>query len=534
MSDRDQMDNLTGDNNSATNVLEAEKAVLSLCMRHREALEASVMKRIVAEDFSDPRHVTIFKAISELYLEGNQANRITVCDKLQSTGKTKQAGGDEYVFDIANIHVVLSAGDSYIDVVIKNSLNRKLLSTLDELHDKAVNHKGTVKDIVDTGISKLNLLKVDEDNQGFESIGSIARRNLVELREAMKGGETKTVKTGFSYLDNITGGFKPGTMNIIAARPGMGKTALMLNIATNVATMYSKTVAIFSLEMSKSEIVNRILAAQSRTDFKKIERAEVSPEDLAELESTLKRITLLPIYIDEKTGTNPIDIRAKCKDLENTAPNGVGLVIIDYLQLMTYPDKASGSRQNEIAAISRDIKVLAKELSVPVIALSQLNRGTENREDGDHTPGLADIRDSGAIEQDADCVIFIHRPEYYNKKKEGSTGDKPKIEDAQLIVAKNRHGETSTAYVKWYGAKTTFFEQPRRDDPKDPMENAYNRTTTSDRASGDYKFDEAEEPPFPSEDDAPADMGYEEEAPDFSENEDFFSSDTHDDLPEGF
>ncbi len=198
---------------------------------------------------------------------------------------------------------------------------------------------------------------------------------------------------------------------------------------------------------------------------------------------------------------------------------------------MTYPDKAGGNRQNEIAAISRDIKVLAKDLGVPVIALSQLNRGTENREDGDHTPGLADIRDSGAIEQDADCVIFIHRPSYYTKKKDAA--EAPKIEDAQLIVAKNRHGETNTAYVKWYGAKTLFFEPNRKDDPQDPMENAYNRTTTSDKASGDYKFDEAEEPPFPSEDEAPADTGYEEEAPDFGENEAFFN-DSHDELPADF
>ena len=531
MSDRDQMDNLTGDINSASNVLEAEKAVLSLCMRHREALESSVMRRIVADDFSDARHKAIYEAISALYIEGGQINRISVCDKLQAMGKTKQAGGDEYVYDVANITVVRSAADSYISVVTKNSLSRKLISTLDDLHDKAVNHKGSVNDIVDTGLSKLNLLKAEEDVSGFESIAVIARRNLEDLKEAMKGGDTKTVKTGFKYLDNITGGFKPGTMNIIAARPGMGKTALVLNIATNVASMYSKTVAIFSLEMSKSEIVNRILASQSKTSFKKIERAEVTAEELAEIEATLRRITDYPIYIDEKTGTNPVDIRAKCQELNRKS--AIGLVIIDYLQLMTYSDKAAGSRQNEIAAISREIKVLAKELGVPVIALSQLNRGTENREDGDHTPGLADIRDSGAIEQDADCVIFIHRPAYYNKKKEGSA-DKPKLEDAQLIVAKNRHGETDTAYVKWYGAKTLFFEPDRKSDPQDPMESAYTRTTSSDKASGDYQFEEAEEPPFPSEDDAPADTGYQEDAPDFSENEDFFSDDTHDDLPEGF
>ena len=411
MSDRDQLDNLTGENTSASNVLEAEKAVLSLCMRHREAVESSVMRKIVADDFSDPRHKIIYQAISELYLEGGQINRISVCDKIQSMGKTKQAGGDGYVFDIANITVVLSAADSYISVVTKNSLSRKLIATLDDLRDKAVNHKDSVNDIVDTGLSKLNLLKVEEDSSGFESIAVIARRNLEDLREAMKGGETKTIKTGFSYLDNITGGFKPGTMNIIAARPGMGKTAFVLNIATNVASMYSKTVAIFSLEMSKSEIVNRIFASQSQTSFKKIERAEVTADDLAELESALRRITTYPIYIDEKTGTNPSDIRAKCQDLIRQTP--IGLVIIDYLQLMTYPDKAGNNRQNEIAAISRDIKVLAKDLGVPVIALSQLNRGTENREDGDHTPGLADIRDSGAIEQDADCVIFIPRPSYY-------------------------------------------------------------------------------------------------------------------------
>ena len=529
MSERDQLDNLTGENTSTLNVLEAEKAVLSLCMRHREAVETTVMNKVVAGDFSDVRHQAVFEAISEIYLEGGAINRHSVCDKLQDTGKTKIVGGDAFVFDIANSNAVLSAADSYLSVITKNSLSRRLISTLDDLHDKAVNHKGSVKDIVDTGLSKLNLLKIEDDTTGFERISVIARRNLEDLKEAMKGGETKTVKTGFSYLDNITGGFKPGTMNIIAARPGMGKTALVLNIATNVASMYSKTVAIFSLEMSKSEIVNRILASQSQTSFKKIERAEVTAQDLAELESTLRRITTYPIYIDEKTGTNPSDIRAKCQDLSRKTP--IGLVIIDYLQLMTYPDKAGGNRQNEIAAISRDIKVLAKDLGVPVIALSQLNRGTENREDGDHTPGLADIRDSGAIEQDADCVIFIHRPSYYTKKKDAA--EAPKIEDAQLIVAKNRHGETNTAYVKWYGAKTLFFEPNRKDDPKDPMENAYNRTTTSDKASGDYKFDEAEEPPFPSEDDAPADTGYEEEAPDFGENEAFFN-DSHDELPADF
>ena len=534
MSDRDLKDNLAGAVTPSYSAMEAEQAVLALCMRHKEALENSVMNKIVPGDFMDPRHNTIFEGISRLYIEGMTVNRISVCDKLQTLGLTKAAGGEKYVYEVANYNCVMSALESYVSVVSKNSRSRKLISTIDELKDSAVNHKASINDLVDLGIAKFNLLKTEEDKAGFESLAVILRRNLEELKETARGGERKVIKTGFSYLDNITGGFKPGTMNIIAARPGMGKTALVLNIATNVAGMYSKPVAIFSLEMSKSEIVNRILASQSTTNYKKIERADVSAEDLAELEATYRRISSLPIYIDEKTGTNPMDILTKCKELMTTTP--IGLVIIDYLQLMTYPGKESGSRQNEIAAISRDIKVLAKELSVPVIALSQLNRGTENREDGDHTPGLADIRDSGAIEQDADCVIFIHRPSYYTKKKDAA--EKPKIEDAQLIVAKNRHGETDTAYVKWYGAKTLFFEQPRKDDPQDPMESSYTRTTTSDRASGDYKFDDdvpmPDEPAAGPEPSGPDPEEYDDSGfMDQSDNEEFFS-DTHDDLPGDF
>ena len=222
---------------------------------------------------------------------------------------------------------------------------------------------------------------------------------------------------------------------------------------------------------------------------------------------------------------------SKCKELSTRI--NIDLIIIDYLQLMTVPGKNNGSRQNEIAEISRTLKVIAKELKVPVIALSQLNRGTENREDGDHIPGLADIRDSGAIEQDADCVIFIHRPSYYTRKKEAS--EKPRIEDAQLIVAKNRHGQTDTAYVKWMGEKTLFFEAPRKGDPEDPQASSYTRTTTQDRSSSDYHFDNDTDAPYPvPEDDVPEQNdGYEDDAfMDSSENDEFFSGDVHNDLPE--
>ena len=539
MSDRDLTDNLAGAEATASySVTEAEKAVLSLCMRNKAALESSVMKKLVAGDFVDKRHACIFDAISKLYIEGSVVNRYNVCEKLKTTfndekyGKDKGksnieiAGGDQYVFDVANIPSVMSALDSYVDVVLANCQSRKLINTLNDLQKTAVKREASVNDIVDMGVSKLNLLKTKEDTTGFEELGVILKRNMEELREIAFGkAERKAVKTGFAYLDQITGGFKPGTVNIIAARPGMGKTALVLNIATNVAGIFNKRVAIFSLEMSKSEIGNRILAARSEVNFKNITRADITHEQEASLNKTLGELSSMPINIDEKTDTNPMDIMTKCEELKRDY-GPIGLVIIDYLQLLTYPGKESGSRQNEIAAISRELKVLAKKLEVPVIALSQLNRGTESKDNEDHIPGLADIRDSGAIEQDADCVIFIHRPSYYTKKKDA--GERQKIEDAQLIVAKNRHGQTDTAYVKWYGEKTLFFEAPRKDDPQDPQASSYTRTKPSDASSADYKFEDIPEEPPMEENDNDSDYI------DLSDNEAFFSDDTHDDLPSDF
>ncbi|MCR5047442.1 MAG: replicative DNA helicase [Saccharofermentans sp.] len=536
MSDRDLQDNLIDEipqqpsQAASYNALEAEKAVLSLCMRNKEALDSSVVKAVAPGDFTDPKHELIFKAISSIYMDNRRVDRVGVCEWLRTEGLIDKAGGDKYVYDVANYSdSVMSLLDTYVSAVTANAQSRKLLATLNELTAEAKKRKTSVNDIVDLGVARLNLLKTKDDTSGFEPLADILKRNINNLKEAAHGGgDRNVVKTGFSYLDNITGGFKPGSINVIAARPGMGKTALILNIATNVAGIYGKKVAIFSLEMSKSEIANRILAAQSKTNFKKIQRANISPEDEADLEETLGRISPMPIYIDEKTDTNPLDIMSKCKELIAEGP--LSLVIIDYLQLLTYPGKESGSRQNEIAAISRALKVLAKDLQVPVIALSQLNRGTENGDDDDHIPTLANIRDSGAIEQDADCVIFIHRPDYYNKKKDST--NKPMFEDAQLIVAKNRHGETDTAYVKWYGAKTLFIEPDRKGDPQDPQGgqgSSYTRTTTSDRAAGDYHFEPEPEPesyepePVPEEDDGFMDN---------SENDEFFGEgEVHDDLP---
>jgi len=528
MPNRDLSDNLAGNSmNTTLNAIEAEKALLSLCMRNNDALTKCVEQKVVSDDFSDSRHSVIYECISALYLDNVKPNRMSVCERLQTDGKTAKAGGEEYVYSISNENSVMSALDTYISVVTTNSSSRKLVNTLTYLEDLAKNRKGTVNDIVDLSIAKLNVLKEEPEGAGFEQLAVILKRNFKELSDTLRNNtERKVTKTGFSSLDKITGGFKPGTINIIAARPGMGKTSLVLNIARNVAGMYGKPVLIFSLEMSKAEVANKILASMCKVSYKSIERATVNSEEEEVLAKTIEQVTPMPIYIDEKTDTNPMDIMSKCKQYQQKGID-IGLVIIDYLQLLSYPGKSSGSRQNEITEISRSLKILAKELKVPVIALSQLNRQNEKREDDDKIPQLSDIRDSGAIEQDADSVIFIHRPDYYNKNKEHK-----KVEDAQLIVAKNRHGSTDTAYVKWMGERTMFFEPDRKSDPVDPQNSSFTRTQSSDSASSNYEFGE---PPPETPDYDPGDVPYETGDEDYvnQENDDFFD-DANAGLPEEF
>ena len=270
--------------------------------------------------------------------------------------------------------------------------------------------------------------------------------------------------------------------------------------------------------MSKSEIGNRILASRAKVTAKELQKATLTPEKEQELAKVFGELAGLPIYIDDNSDVSPVTMLSRCKDLK--AKGMLGLVIVDYLQLMTIPGRAGSSRQQEISDISRSLKILAKDLGVPVIALSQLSRGSEKRDD--HTPMLSDLRDSGAIEQDADSVIFIDRADYYKKD------EVPEIQDAKLIIAKNRHGETGKVHVKWWGAKTLFMDIPRDSDPVDPTttgtQSSYTRTTTPQASASDYNLED-EEPPFApiSEDDIPVN----------DENEEFFA-DSNDSFPDGF
>ncbi|MCQ2503982.1 MAG: replicative DNA helicase [Saccharofermentans sp.] len=509
--------------------LETEKALLSICIRDKEALDGSVMRRVVADDFSDVRNALIFEAISDLFLKGGKIDRYNICDNLEHSDKLQKAGGTEYVFSVANTAAVKINLDSYVNIVKAKSKTRILIDMLDSISKDAKKGSADVNTLVDSAISKLTAIREAPEGVGFEALNTILKASINEIHSIIASGGQKSsgVGTGFRKLDDMLGGLRPGTLNIIAARPGMGKTALVVNIATNVAAMRNYNVNIFSLEMSKAEVGNRILASRSDVTTKQLQRAKISPQDEIKLANAYKELSELPIYIDDNSMANPVSMKSECKKLK--ASGKLGLIIVDYLQLMSMPQmNKNANRQNEISEISRSLKVLAREMEVPVIALSQLSRGSEKRED--HTPMLSDLRDSGAIEQDADAVIFIDRPDYYKKADQEAL---PKIQDANIIVAKNRHGETGTCHLKWWGEKTLFFEPDRPYDPVDPATNgsqsgsAYTRTQEAGASASDYHF-ESEDVPFTPDDipPIPEDSGN-------PDNEAFFAE-SNDGFPEGF
>lgn len=506
--------------------LDTERALLALCMNKKEGLDAVVLNRIVKEDFADPRHAIIFETISELYINGGKIDRFTLRSHLESKGKLNAAGDSSYLFNVANADGVMSNIDSYIQIIREKSRMRDFVNTLNSLTTKAMSGRSTVNDLVDAGVGKFTEMRGQDDGTGFEDIHSILRKNIEALHEAStnKDGQ-KAIKSGFRGLDSKLGGFRPGTLNIVAARPGMGKTALVINIAVNVAFARHYPVNIFSLEMSKSEIGNRILACRSNVTGKELQRAKVTAEQEKELWNTVKQLSDLPIYVDDASTVTPGSMRSKCKDLK--AKGQLGLIIVDYLQLMSYGERANSSRQQEVSDISRSLKVLAKELEVPVIALSQLSRGSEKRGE-DHTPMLSDLRDSGAIEQDADAVVFIDRADYYKKDEEAPKA----IQDAKLIVAKNRHGETGNVPVKWWGARTLFFESDKRYDPQDPQATG---TQSKMSSSANYSYESPEEQmaePAPAEE-PPFDMREDDIPPENPDNEEFFA-DSNAGFPDDF
>lgn len=520
--------------------VEIEMALLSLCMRKDKAMIEAAENGLVKEDFSDPRNVVIFGTIVDMFLNSSSIDRFTVTNELERKGELERAGGLRYIYKVGETTAVSSSMGSYISAVREKSDKVKLLREIDTIRSKAVSGEKKISEVVDYAISSISALKSTGETKGFESLASVLKTTMFEMSEEIKpDSNNKLVRLGFPRLDQmLAGGLKPGSLNILAARPAMGKTALAINMAANVAAN-NKPVAIFSLEMSKQEVSKRFMSAcMNRPLTQILYTHKITPEDRREINNAVSKLSTFPVYIDDTSDINPVTMKSKLTELCAKSESSPALVIVDYLQLMSLPG-SNKSRNEEVTTISRQLKLLAKEFKIPIIALSQLSRGAAKRDD--HTPQLSDLRDSGAIEQDADTVMFIDRPDYYktsddsapkngdgNNASGNSTDDDNVVKDAYIYLSKNRQGSTGRVKVCWIARKTLFYEfdKDRRD--AEDNESAYTRTQQPDSASSSYVFDD--DGPLPS--DAPDPV--EEPEPPMEAVDDELFANTHDDFDSDF
>lgn len=441
--------------------LQAEEATLCTCLDSENAL-AIVAALLSREDFYKPAHKIIFSAILELYTQQSPVDLITVSDLLARRGELEAAGGAPFLSYLSDLPVLRANANEYAGIVRQKAMLRKLIGSLDEVIKLSFDGEQEANNLVDLAIKRLSDMRENPTGGDFEKAYDIISRTVQEINDIIKGKkEQRTIKTGFAGMDRALGGLKPGTLTVVAARPGVGKSALVINIATQSAVNYGTSVAFFSLEMSKKEIGNRILSSRSSVSTDALQNAKLDASDFEKIGEAIIDLSPAPFYIDDRSGINTIEMMAKCRQLKNQ--NKLDLVIVDYLQLMSSAINRGGNRQQEISEISRSLKIMAKDLDVPLIALSQLSRGAEYRED--RRPQLSDLRDSGAIEQDADVVLFIYREKYYDSGQE-----RMEIEDAEIIISKNRQGPTRTVPLKWWAKRTLFFEPDYRgyDDSASP------------------------------------------------------------------
>ena len=424
---------------------EAEQAVLGSMLTDQDAA-ASAIEVLKVEDFYREDHKAIYEAILNLYNRAEPIDIITLKAELTSIGKFEQVGGIEYLAELPEKVPTTTNADKYIKIVEDKSMLRSLIKTANEIQALGYDPMQEVEDIVDTAEKKIFNLEQGKNQKGYTAVKDILVESFALLEQLYNQKQHITgVPTGFADLDYKTAGLHNSDLILIAARPAMGKSAFALNIASYAAVKANVPVVIFSLEMSKEQMVNRILASEAMVDSNKIRTGKIEDEDWAKIAEATGILSEAPIFIDDTPGISMTEIRAKCRKLK--MEKNIGLVVIDYLQLIAGNSKRAGSREQEISEISRSLKILAKELNVPVIALSQLSRAPEQRPD--HRPMLSDLRESGAIEQDADIVMFLYRDDYYNEETE-------KKNIAEVIIAKHRSGSVGTVELLWLSNYTKF------------------------------------------------------------------------------
>lgn len=423
---------------------QAEQAVLGSMLVDKNAI-LTVIEILKPEDFYRKEHEEIYHAILDLYEKGDPIDLLTLKSQLEIRGNYDVVNGFEYLVSLSNPMYSIANVESYAHIVEEKSILRRLIESSNEISKLSYDQNEEVNQVLELAEQKIFSISQNKSQKSYASIKQALIDTFDHLEElANRPSGLVGLTSGFHDLDNKTLGFTPGQLIVLAARPAMGKSALALNIATNAALKANASVVYFSLEMSKEELTGRILASEAMVDSQKIRSGKLEDNDWISVTNSAGTLSEAKIFLDDSSGYTPIELRARCRKMK--MEHNIGLIVIDYLQLMN-ASRSSNSRQADISEISRSLKLLAKELGVPIIALSQLSRAPEQRED--HRPMLSDLRESGSIEQDADMVMFLYRDDYYNPETE-------KKNVAEVILAKNRAGSTGTIELLWLGQYLKF------------------------------------------------------------------------------
>jgi replicative DNA helicase len=472
--------------------LDLEEAVLGALMLEKNALNA-VVEFLKPEHFYVDAHKEIYQSIIDLFKASEPVDMRTVVNQLRKNGKIDLVGGAYYIAELTAKVSSAANIEYHARVIIEMAIKRDLIQIASQIHQDAYEDTTDVFELLDK--TEQSVFEISDSNlrKNYDNMRNLMARAIQELQllKDHKDGLTG-VPSGFTALDRITSGWQKSDLVIIAARPGMGKTAFVVSALRNAAVDFKIPVAIFSLEMASVQLVNRMISAEAELEGEKIKKGNLADHEWTQLVHKTSRLSSAPIFIDDTPALSILELRAKCRRLK--AEHNVQLIVIDYLQLMR--GEQAGNREQEIASISRALKGIAKELNVPVLALSQLSRGVETR-GGDKRPQLSDLRESGSIEQDADIVMFLYRPEYYKitVDEEGM----PTQGVGEVIVAKHRNGSTGTAKLKFIGKFTKFadFDSPAA------FENPFSGMITRESRLNTFRNDDV--PPLPPrpDDDAP-------------------------------
>lgn len=424
--------------------LDLEEAVLGAMLLEKDAVN-EVIDILSPDSFYKESHVKIYRAIQDLFGASEPIDILTVTNQLRKKGELELVGGAYYISNLTNRIISSAQVEYHARIIAQKYIQREIIRLCTDALKMAFDETTDVFDLLNKVESELFSVAEGNIKKNYDRLDDVIKLAIAQIEEASKNTDgVSGVPTGFKDLDRITSGWQKSDMIVLAARPGMGKTAFVLSMARNTAVDYNQGVAVFSLEMSSVQLVNRLISSETGISSEKLRKGNLAGHEFQQLHERIGKLSKAPLFLDDTPALSIFDLRAKCRRLKRQ--HNIKMVIIDYLQLMTAGAAGKGNREQEISAISRSIKEIAKEIEVPIIALSQLSRSVETR-GGSKRPLLSDLRESGAIEQDADIVTFIYRPEYYGltEDEEGETT----LDRGDIIIAKNRHGSLDTVKLKF-------------------------------------------------------------------------------------